>query len=99
MEQLYVVQIKNGNNSGEYLVKYCKGFYTSKNIGLRNLYHNKDDAEIAAKAYIKETNYAETYINVEDISPDLVEFYKQRSLHGKLYEVITFNLVREVEDK
>jgi hypothetical protein len=54
MNQVFVVQIKDGNNAEEFLAKRNKGYLTSKNIGLHNLYHSKDVADREAKQYIRD---------------------------------------------
>lgn len=106
MEQLYVVQIKSGSNDGEFLVKYNKGYTTKETISLQNLYHSKTVAEREAKSYVRECHQAQLdsmnekdYLREGGGGAGLLAYLKGLALRGTTYEVITFNLVREVEEK
>jgi len=94
MTQIYAVQIKGGSNNDKYLVKYHKGYDTSDEIGLQNMFHLRESAVKAAEGYIKECEYGQKRLNEDkEMSYVTTEYYRKLALQGRSYVVKTFNLV------
>ncbi len=98
MDRVYVVQIKSGSNNGEFLIKYNKGYHSSKNVGLHNLYHKKDVAEKEVENYIKEILKAEAALKEGAVRfKGSTEYYTMISLRGKTYDIISYKMIKEPE--
>lgn len=98
MKQVFVVQIKSGNNNGQFLGKYSKGYITSKDINLQNLFHSKDAAEKNAQRYIQDVEDDIKHLSLGWYKDDkeLLAFVKLQALRGKEYIIVTYDLVKKI---